>query len=112
VTEKKVPVFYALGNLLSNQRREYLPAGGRYVEEGYLAQTTITYDPEKQKIQSIDTETLPYWVDKYTTSGKVKYAIVPLDQDFQQNPALVQSGHLSLAKTALADIQGILGTVE
>lgn len=112
VTEKKVPVFYALGNLFSNQRREYIPAGGRYVEEGYLAQTTVTYDPDKKEIKSIDTTTMPYWVDKYTANGKVKYAIVPLDQDFQQNAALAQSGHLSLAKTALADIQGILGTVE
>lgn len=109
VTEKKVPVFYALGNLFSNQRRQYLPAGGRYVEEGYLAQTTVTFDPDKQKIQSIDTTTMPYWVDMYTANGKTKYAIVPLDQDLQQNPAILQSGHLSLAKTALADIQDILG---
>jgi len=112
ITEKKVPVFYALGNLFSNQRREYIPAGGRYVEEGYLAQTIVTYDPDKQEIQSINTDTLPYWVDKYTTGGKVKYAIVPLDQDFEQNAALAQSGHLSLAKTALSDIQDILGTEE
>ena len=112
VTEKKVPVFYALGNLFSNQRREYIPAGGRYVEEGYLAQTTVTYDLDKKEIQSIDTATLPYWVDKYTVSGKVKYAIVPLDQDYQQNAALAQSGHLSLAKTALADIREILGIEE
>jgi poly-gamma-glutamate capsule biosynthesis protein CapA/YwtB (metallophosphatase superfamily) len=112
VTEKKVPVFYALGNFYSNQRRELIPSGGRYVEEGYLAQTVITYDPGKQKIKSIDTTTMPYWVDKYTAGGKVKYAIVPLDQDYEQNPALAQSGHLSLARTALDDILGILGQVE
>ena len=103
-------MFYALGNLYSNQRREYIPAGGRYVEEGYLAQTKIIYDPAKKQIQSIDTSTLPYWVDRYTTGGKVKYVIVPLDQDYEQNPALLQSGHLSLARTALADLQSILGT--
>lgn len=110
VTEKQVPVFYALGNLYSNQRREYIPAGGRYVEEGYLAQTKITYDPAKKQIQSIDTATLPYWVDRYTAGGKVKYVIVPLDQEYEQNPALLQSGHLSLARTALADLQSILAT--
>jgi hypothetical protein len=82
------------------------------VEEGYLAQTTVTYDHDKQAIQSIDTKTMPYWVDKYTANGKVKYAIIPLDDEFEQNQALSQSGHLSLAKTALEDIQGILGLVE
>jgi len=112
VTEKKVPIFYALGNFYSNQRRELIPSGGRYVEEGYLAQTVITFDPGKQKINSIDTTTMPYWVDKYTANGKTKYAIVPLDESFEQNPALSQSGHISLARTALDDIQGILGLVE
>ena len=112
VTKKKVPVFYALGNLLSNQRRELIPSGGRYVEEGYLAETKITYDLDKKEIQKIDYTTLPYWVDKYTSNGKLKYAIIPLDQDFQQNPAIAESGHLSLAKTALEDIQSILGSKE
>jgi len=82
------------------------------VEEGYLAQAIVTYDTDKKEIKSINTEMMPYWVDKYTANGKVEYAIVPLDQEFLQNAALAQSGHLSLAKTALADIQGILGTAE
>ncbi len=112
VIEKKVPVFYALGNFLSNQRRELIPSGGRYVEEGYLAQTKITYDPDKKQIQSIATTTMPYWVDKYTVDGVIKYAIVPLDAEFEQNQALSQSGHLSLARTALTDILGILGAEE
>lgn len=112
VTEKKVPVFYALGNFLSNQRRELIPSGGRYVEEGYLAQTTVTFDLTKKVIQTIDTKTMPYWVDKYTYKGKLMYAIVPLDKSYTQNPALAQSGHLSLAKKALQDLQGILGTAK
>jgi poly-gamma-glutamate capsule biosynthesis protein CapA/YwtB (metallophosphatase superfamily) len=112
VTEKKVPIFYALGNLLSNQRRELIPSGGRYVEEGYLAQTKVTYDFNKKTITSIDTATMPYWVDKYTSQGKIKYAIIPLDEGYEQNPTLAQSGHLSLARTALSDIQGILSQEE
>jgi poly-gamma-glutamate capsule biosynthesis protein CapA/YwtB (metallophosphatase superfamily) len=110
--EKKVPVFYALGNFLSNQRRELIPSGGRFVEEGYLAQLKVTYDLDKKTIQSIDTKTMPYWVDKYTTNGKLRYAIVPLDENFEDNPALAASGHLSLAKTALEDIRDILNTEE
>jgi len=112
VTEKKVPVFYALGNFLSNQRRELIPAGGRYVEEGYLAQLKVTYDLDKNVIKSIDTTTMPYWVDKYTTNGKLKYSIIPLDEGFEDNPALALSGHLSLAKTALEDIRDILNPEE
>ncbi len=110
VTEKKVPVFYALGNFLSNQRRELIPSGGRYVEEGYLAQTSITFDVDKKKIKSIDWTTVPYWVDKYTYKGKINYAIVPLDSEYKSNKALAQSGHLSLATQAKKDIQGILDT--
>lgn len=112
VTEKKVPVFYALGNFLSNQRRELIPSGGRYVEEGYLAQTTVTYDPDKKKIKTIDIATLPYWVDKYTADGKINYSIIPLDSEFDQNQTLALSGHLPLATTALADIRDILGLNE
>ena len=112
VIEKKVPVFYALGNFLSNQRRELIPSGGRYVEEGYLAQLKVTYDLDKKAIQAIDTTTMPYWVDKYTVNGKLKYAIIPLDEQFEENPALLQSGHLSQARTALQDIQDILNSGE
>jgi poly-gamma-glutamate synthesis protein (capsule biosynthesis protein) len=112
VTEKKVPVFYALGNFLSNQRRELIPSGGRYVEEGYLAQMTVTYDPGDKKVLEIDSATLPYWVDKYTSGGKYKYSIIPLDQNYEDNETLAMTGHLSKARTALEDLREILGTNE
>lgn len=107
--EKKVPVFYALGNFLSNQRRELIPSGGRYVEEGYLAQTTVTYDPNKKQVKSVKWKTMPYWVDKYTAGGKYKYAIIPLDKNVQANETLAKSGHLSQAKQALKDLREITG---
>jgi len=109
-TEKKVPVFYALGNFLSNQRRELIPSGGRYVEEGYLAQTTVTFDPNKKQVKFVKWTAMPYWVDKYSASGKFNYAIVPLDKNYKTNEALIKSGHLSKAEQASKDLNEILGT--
>lgn len=109
VTEKKVPVYYALGNLLSNQRRELIPSGGRFVEQGYMVTLQLTFDLETRKVTARETTLTPYWVDKYISAGNTRYAIVPLTDGFEQNPALLESGHLSQAKKALEDLREIPG---
>lgn len=109
VTEREVPVFYALGNLLSNQRIETVPQGGRYVEEGYMVTLDLTFDGESHALTARTTTLTPYWVDKYKTGGKLHYAIVPLTDGFEQSPILAESGHLSKARQALEDLQEIPG---
>ena len=52
---------------------------------------------------------IPTWVDKYYSSGKQVYEIVPLDDNLGENEALAASGHLSRAEQALEDANGILG---
>lgn len=105
-TEKKVPVFYSMGNFISNQRSETL--NNRYTEEGVMAQVELTYK-EDSGITQISMSAVPTWVDKYYSGGKQVFEIVPLDENVEENQALAASGHLSRAKQAKEDADGILG---
>lgn len=109
VTEREVPVYYALGNLLSNQRREFIPSGGRFVEEGYMVTLNLTFDGETHALTAREETRTPYWVDRYQSGGRLRYAIIPLTEGFEQSPILADSGHLSLARQALEDLQEIPG---
>lgn len=101
---KKVPVYYSEGNLISNQRREYV-FGYSEVESGVLAGVEITYDRRNRAVVSIKTDPLVYWVDHYGGT----YSIIPLDENFESNETLAASGHLSLARAALEETNAILG---
>lgn len=105
-SDKKVPVFYSMGNFISNQRTETL--GNRYTEEGLMAKVDLTYSPE-DGIKSISMDGIPTWVDKYYSGGKQVYEIIPLDKEMDKNKALEVSGHLSRAQQALEDANEILG---
>ena len=64
---KVVPVFYSMGNLMSNQR-------DRYRDGGAMFSLTI----EKDSIcKTIDYNYLPYWVYRGTLNGKYQYYIIP-----------------------------------
>ena len=97
----EVPVYYAIGNLLSNQRSEILNHGIS-TEEGALVDISIKYDKDKDKVQSLKTEAIPYWVDKYT-DGKVKYRIIPLTGEYKNNEALKVSGHAQTCRQHCRD---------
>lgn len=103
----EVPVYYAIGNLLSNQRSEILNHGIS-TEEGALVDISIKYDKDKDKVQSLKTEAIPYWVDKYT-DGKVKYRIIPLTGEYKNNEALKVSGHAAKAAEAKKNVYERLG---
>lgn len=103
---KKVPVFYSMGNFISNQRSETL--GNRYTEQGVMAMVNLTYQEDKG-ITSIEMDAVPTWVDRYYSGGKQVYEIIPLDDDLQENDTLPVSGHLSRAQQAKEDANGTLG---
>lgn len=106
-SDKKVPVFYSLGNFISNQRNEYI--GNRYVEEGLMGTVTLKY-LEGSGITSVKMDSIPTWVDRYYSGGSVEYRIIPLDENMESNASLQESGHLSSAQQALEDINEILGS--
>lgn len=105
-TKKKVPVFYSMGNFLSNQRSETL--GNRYTEQGVIAMVNLTYVEEKG-ITDISMDVIPTWLDRYYSGGKQVYEIIPLDDKLKENDTLPVSGHLSRAQQAREDANGILG---
>ncbi len=106
-TDKKVPVFYSMGNFISNQRTETLD--NRYTEQSMIAEVRMEYMKSSGQILSVEMSAVPLWVEKYKKNGKDVYTIIPLDNTMQENPSLAESGHLPRAQQALEDISGILG---
>lgn len=105
-TGKSVPVFYSMGNFISNQRDETLQ--NRYTEQGMISRVNLEYMVSTGKTVSVKMDAIPTWVDRYKRNGKTVYEIIPLDEEMENNPALAESGHLLRAKEALEDINGIL----
>ncbi|MCL1981728.1 MAG: CapA family protein [Clostridiales bacterium] len=105
-----VPVFYSMGNFISNQRVETLDAmNSKYTEIGVIASVALEYDIEGKKVTGMTAGAIPTWVDKYRSGGRDVYAVIPLDEDFEANESLTVSGHLNRARKAREDAYGILG---
>ena len=108
---KTVPVFYSIGNFISNQRAETLSGypNARYTADAMLACVDFTYSFEVKRIIDIDFGCIPAWVERYKKDGKYKYYVLPLTEGFENSSILAESGHLSDAKQALADIINNVG---
>lgn len=110
---KEVPVYYSLGNFVSNQRTETMGSTQNKVhtEEGLIANVELTYNHETGEVTFNDISAIPCWVEKYTKSGSSvpNYWIIPLVEGYENNPELNASGHLSRAAQALANISKIIG---
>ena len=108
---RTVPVYYSLGNLISNQRRETLPTTPNNIntEEAVLGRVNVTYNKTKGTLETVTADAIPCWLDKYTAGGATQYALVPLLSGFESNEALLASGHLDRAKDALERMTAIVG---
>ena len=104
--KRKVPCFYAIGNLLSNQRRE-LVYGDKHVEEGVITMFRFDYDTGLKKLNDIGIDIVPYWVNLYY-GDTAHYDIVPLIGKYKENKSLIDSGNASLAADAKKEIKRIL----
>lgn len=105
---REVPVFYSMGNFLSNQRRETL--NNRYTEQGMIARVSFTFSKEKEEITEISMDSMNTWMEKYQARGKDVYAIIPLDSELENNETLKASGHLLRAIEASEDVLSVLGS--
>ena len=103
---KQIPVFFSLGNFISNQRAETLD--NRYTEEGVIAKVNISIMAETGEIQWVKMSAIPTWVDRHKENGKYYYHIIPLDEKLQTNETLAVSGHLNRAERAWEDANGLL----
>lgn len=107
IKTRVVPVFYSMGNFISNQRQETLD--NRYTEQGMIASVHLTYVADTKEIKNIVAEFIPTWVEKYKKDGQTEYAIIPLVGDFRENPDLKNSGHINRAEEALTDMIELIG---
>ncbi len=114
VPQRKVPVFYSMGNFVSNQRSETLASTygadtARRTEEGMIACVDLDWSAATGEILGQKTSCIPTWVEKYVRNGKTVYYIIPLVQDWESNTELLASGHLDRARKALAEAEEIVG---
>ena len=96
---RKMPVYYSLGNYISNQRTE--TTGSRFTEQGLMVVADISFIPDSHEIISFSTKIIPTWLDKYKKGEKNYFVIIPLIGDFINNPVLVESNHVDRAVQAL-----------
>ncbi|MGI6206402.1 MAG: CapA family protein [Anaerovoracaceae bacterium] len=104
---EEVPVFYSMGNFISNQRQETV--SNRYTEEGMMAEVKLTIMPGQDEILAESVNIIPTWVDKYTESGSTIFRIIPLDSHLGSNGALAMSGHIERAQQAEEDMESKFG---
>lgn len=65
-----VPVFYSLGNFVSNQRNRYRDGGAMF---------SFTIEKSNSRIFVKDLNYIPYWVYKGVLQNKFQYYILPLN---------------------------------
>ena len=110
--QKNVPVFYSMGNFVSNQRSESLGAGKRNTEDGMIAQVDFNItrtDGEITRIEMAKATALPTWVNRYKSGGKWAYDIIPLDNNYGQNQSLTVSGNTYRADQSIVDSLNVIG---
>ena len=110
LTGRQVPIFYSLGNFISNQRRETLPTtrNNRHTETGAIAQVRVEFDPNNREIISKSKSAIPTWVDRHRFGSRFVYTIIPLDENLETNSILTRSGYLARAQRAWEDAIEIL----
>ena len=72
-SSKQVPVFYSMGNYVSNQRDRYRNGGAMFTLE-------LQKNDSSKKVSNC--KYIPYWVYKGVYSGKYQYYILPLSVYF------------------------------
>lgn len=106
---KEVPVFYSMGNFLSNQRQDTV--GKSQAEQGMIAQVKLVYDKTKGEIKTLESSYIPTWVNKYYSKEEKKnlFIIIPLVDGFEENPTIEEANKASRAEDMLEAIKDVLG---
>ena len=97
----KTVCVYSTGNMVSNQRRQYMGLKTGHTEDGMFFEMTFSkYSDGSVVFESV--EVVPTWVHYYAEGGKNVYNIVPLSSDLESEKASLgldkSSTGLALAK--------------
>jgi poly-gamma-glutamate synthesis protein (capsule biosynthesis protein) len=81
--DRKVNVFYSLGNFYSNQRKETM--GNSLTEDGVMLNLHIIKDNLSNEVMLDSISSIPTWVYKRKTNGKYEYFILPVKDALDGN---------------------------
>ncbi|MDO5331122.1 MAG: CapA family protein [Bacillota bacterium] len=117
-TSKQVPIFYSVGNFVSNQRTESLKGTygedkARRSEEGIIANVVVKVCIDDGTFEFEKVDYVPIWVDRSGSKGNYQYKVIPLVKGFETKYAefLDMSGHSKRAAAALEEIKSIVNLV-
>ena len=83
-------VIYYLGNYISNQRREYI---SMYTEDGLMVDINIEKQGNNEaKVKKVTC--IPTWVNKYESSGKSVYEIIPVADNILEKTTYIDQSYL------------------
>ena len=95
----KTVCVYSMGNMISNQRRQYMGIKDGHTEDGMFFKMSFSrYSDGSVVFENI--EVVPTWVHLYTSGGKNVYNVVPLSENLDAAALGLDksSNGLSLAK--------------
>jgi poly-gamma-glutamate synthesis protein (capsule biosynthesis protein) len=101
-----VPVFYSLGNFLSNQRRDTVD--NRLTENGLIASIEFDVPAGSGNPRLVSVGAVPTWVNK-TQAPKLAYEVVPLSQGYKDLLSMADPLVLADAEAAISQTAAILG---
>ena len=88
--KKETLVVYSLGNYISNQRREVL---SMYTEDGLMVDINIEKQGNNEaKVKKVTC--IPTWVNKYESSGKSVYEIIPVADNILEKTTYIDQSYL------------------
>lgn len=115
---RQVPIFYSVGNFVSNQRTESLKSTygedkARRSEQGIIANVDLKVCLDDGTFELTKVDYIPIWVDRMGSSGNYIYRVIPLVENFETKYSefLQSSGHTTRAKAAREEIQSIVNLV-
>ena len=98
-SSQKTVCVYSMGNMVSNQRRQYMGIKDGHTEDGMFFKMSFSrYSDGSVVFENI--EVVPTWVHLYTSGGKNVYNVVPLSENLDAAALGLDksSNGLSLAK--------------
>ncbi len=109
-TNKETLVFYALGNFISNQRKETM--GNEKSEDGSIAQIVLDRN-EDATVYLKSYEYIPTWVYKYTDkNNKLQYTVLPIEEtlkNYDSSTGLLPQHIIDALKVSQTSTTEIIG---
>ena len=108
----KTVCVYSMGNMVSNQRRQYMPIKDGHTEDGmFFTMSFSRYSDGSVVFERI--RVIPTWVHLYQEGGKNVFAIVPLSSDLDSKADALglnkSSTGLALAKGSYERTRKLVG---